>query len=149
MKTSGTYSQMNTSGISKIMNEFWLSIETLINLILFRMQKISQTNFILIFFWNFHENLLKWVKIKKNRCISRIKIRKFRTIWKKKSVQSVHSVQFSGYKIKKSVQSIHFGHPVTVQYGNYVQNKAVLACSCYMYTVYCILYTVYCILYTV
>ena len=41
MNTSGTCSQMNTSGISKIMNEFVLSIETLINLILFRMQKIS------------------------------------------------------------------------------------------------------------
>ena len=41
MNTSGTYSQMNTSGITKIMNEFLLSIETLINPKLFRMQKIS------------------------------------------------------------------------------------------------------------
>jgi len=37
--------------ILEIMNEFWLSIETTINLIFCRMQKISKTNFILTIYF--------------------------------------------------------------------------------------------------
>jgi len=54
------------------------------------------------------KNLLKWVKILKNRCISRIKIRTIRTIWKK--IRTICTIL--GLQNKKSVQSVHFGHPV-------------------------------------
>ena len=44
------------------------------------------------------QNLLKLVKKKRKRCISRLKIRTIHTILRLKKI--------------KSLQSVHFGHPV-------------------------------------
>ena len=77
------------------MNKFWLSIEILINLILFRMQK---------FFFIFMKNLLKWVKIKKKPVyISRIKISTI--VQFEKKIRTIRTIL--GLQKKQSIQSVH------------------------------------------